>query len=232
MSEQALPSPLRSAPRDRDPLRGQTGRSAPTGKLVGVDNLMTALLEARTAVLADVDLASGPTERLLVRSNLTGTMQLYELDGGSELRQVTRLPEPVYGGHHVPGERRAVIAVDAGGNDAIDLPSRPPRATAQPPSLPWGPETTDGGTKYGHRFAGLSADGRLLAYLADKANGVDFDLWLCDLQRGDHSLVFASGVGANRHRVFRRTGASSRWSGLGRGPSTTTCSWSNWLPVR
>ena len=42
--------------------------------------MITALLEAKSAVLADVDLASGPPERLLVRSNLTGTMQLYELE--------------------------------------------------------------------------------------------------------------------------------------------------------
>ena len=154
---------------------------------------MTALLEARTAVLADVDLASGPTERLLVRSNLTGTMQLYELDGGSELRQVTDLPEPVTTGHYVPGERRAVIAVDAGGNERHQLYLLDLHAAHSRPAGPGDLKPLTEEPKYGHRFAGLSADGRLLAYLSDKANGVDFDLWLCDLQRGDHSLVFASG---------------------------------------
>ena len=47
--------------------------------------------------------------------------------------------------------------------------------------------------KYGHHFAGISADGRLLAYVSNKANGVDFDLWMYDLERAEHSCVFASG---------------------------------------
>ena len=47
--------------------------------------------------------------------------------------------------------------------------------------------------KYGHQFAGISADGRILAYVSNQSNGVDFDLWVCDLGRGDHSRVFASG---------------------------------------
>ena len=89
--------------------------------MVSVYDMITALLEAKSAVLADVDVTSGPPERLLVRSNLTGTMQLYELGGGSGLRQLTELPEPVTTGHYVPGQRRAVIAVDTGGNERHQL---------------------------------------------------------------------------------------------------------------
>jgi dipeptidyl aminopeptidase/acylaminoacyl peptidase len=161
--------------------------------MVSVYDLITALLQAKSAILADVDLASGPPERLLVRSNLTGTMQLYELDGGSGLRQVTDLPEPVATGHYVPGERRAVIAVDTGGNERhqlylLDLEAAVDRPVGTADLKPLTEEP-----KYGHHFAGLSPDGRLLAYLSNKANGVDFDLWVCSLARGDHSCVFASG---------------------------------------
>ena len=47
--------------------------------------------------------------------------------------------------------------------------------------------------KYVHQFAGISPDGRLLAYVSNKANGVDFDLWVCDLGSGEHKCVFAGG---------------------------------------
>ena len=162
-----------------------------------VYDMITALLEAKSAVLADVDLTSGPPERLLVRSNLTGTMQLYELDGGSGLRQLTDLPEPVTTGHYVPGQRRAVIAVDTGGNERhqlylLDLePDR--QSGGDRPAGPGDLEPLTEEPKYGHHFAGISADGQILAYVSNQANGVDFDLWVCDLGRGDHSRVFASG---------------------------------------
>ncbi len=165
--------------------------------MVSVYDMITALLEAKSAFLADVDVTSGPPERLLVRSNLTGTMQLYELDPGSGLRQLTDLPEPVTTGHYVPGQRRAVIAVDRGGNERhqlylLDL-ERDPQAGADRPAGPEDLEPLTEEPKYGHHFAGISADGQLLAYVSNQANGVDFDLWVCDMGRSDHSCVFAGG---------------------------------------
>ena len=97
------------------------GRPPPAGKMVGMYELIIELLQAKAAVLADVDLGSGPPERLLVRSNLTGTMQLYEFEEGSGLCQVTDLPEPVATANYVPGGRQAVIAVDSGGNERHQL---------------------------------------------------------------------------------------------------------------
>src|SRR5947209_18911945 len=90
----------------------------------------SALLHTRAAVLADVDLASDPDERLLVRSDLSGTMQLYELRDG-ELVELTALPEPVAGAHYIPGARRAVLDIDEGGNerhqlDSLDLDAAAP----------------------------------------------------------------------------------------------------------
>ncbi len=48
--------------------------------------------------------------------------------------------------------------------------------------------------RFGHQFAGVSPDGRTLAYVSDRSNGVDFDLWLCDLERDEHRLLHAGGA--------------------------------------
>ena len=174
--------------------------------MIGVDDLFTALLEAKSAVLADVGTGpgqatpeeasspSGPAGRLLVRSNLTGTMQVYELDEGSGLRQVTDLPDPVATAHYVPGRRHAVIAVDSGGDERYQLYLLDLEAAAGGPAQRADLEALTEEPKYGHHFAGLSADGRLLAYVSNKANGIDFDLWLYDMEKGGHTCLFASGA--------------------------------------
>ena len=46
----------------------------------------------------------------------------------------------------------------------------------------------------GHQFAGFSLDGRRLAYVSDRSNGVDFDLWVCDLEHAEHRLLHAGGA--------------------------------------
>jgi dipeptidyl aminopeptidase/acylaminoacyl peptidase len=161
--------------------------------MVCMYELITELLQAKAAVLADVDLGSGPPERLLVRSNLTGTMQLYEFEEGSGLCQVTDLPEPVATGNYVPGGRQAVIAVDAGGNERHQLYLLDLGHAAGRPAGPGDLKPLTDQPKYGHQFAGISPNGGLLAYVSNKANGVDFDLWLCDLRSGEHKCVFAGG---------------------------------------
>ena len=47
-------------------------------------------------------------------------MQLYELASG-DLVELTSLPEPVASAHYVPGARRAVLAIDEGGNERHQL---------------------------------------------------------------------------------------------------------------
>jgi dipeptidyl aminopeptidase/acylaminoacyl peptidase len=46
---------------------------------------------------------------------------------------------------------------------------------------------------HGHHCAGVSPDGRLVAYTSNTANGVDFDLWIVDLASGEHRLLWAGG---------------------------------------
>ena len=152
-----------------------------------------ALLNTRRALLADVDLGAGPLERILARSDLSGTVQAYELTSG-ELVELTTLPEPVASAHYVPGARQAVLAVDTGGNERhqlylLDLDDATRAAVTGFDRL----RALTSDPRFGHQFAGISPDGRTLAYVSNRANGVDFDLWLCDLDRDEHRLLYAGG---------------------------------------
>jgi dipeptidyl aminopeptidase/acylaminoacyl peptidase len=160
-----------------------------------MDDTISALLGTRSALLADVEHGSGTTERLLVRSDLTGTMQLYEFEAPQGLRQVTGLSEPVAAARYVPGERQAVIEVDQGGNERHQLYLVGLQAGSG--STPVGFDGLRALTSqptFGHHLAGLSPDGALVAYVSNKANGVDFDLWVCELATGAHRCLYAGGA--------------------------------------
>lgn len=157
-------------------------------------DLVRALLETKSAVLEDVDPGPAPPDRFLVRSNLTGTMQLHEFSLPAGLRQVTALIEPVGTARYLPRQRRAAIEVDRGGDERyqlylVDLAAAPGR----------GPASLEGLTaltsdhQYGHRLAGVNPDATLVAYLSNKGNGIDFDLWVCDMVSGEHRCVYADG---------------------------------------
>jgi dipeptidyl aminopeptidase/acylaminoacyl peptidase len=152
------------------------------------------LLRMRRALLADVDLGEGAPERVLVRSDVSGTMQLSELVSG-DLVELTSLPEPVASAHYIPGTRRAVLAIDEGGNERhqlylIDLDDAAASIVEGFDRL----RALTSDPRFGHQFAGVSPDGRTLAYVSDRSNGVDFDLWLCDLGRDEHRLLHAGGA--------------------------------------
>jgi dipeptidyl aminopeptidase/acylaminoacyl peptidase len=153
-----------------------------------------ALLRTRRAFLADVDVAGNPPERLLARSDVSGTMQVYELVS-DDLVELTSLPEPVASAHYVPGVRQAVLAIDEGGDERhqlylIDLDD----AAAAPVSGFDRLRALTSDRRFGHSYAGISPDGHTLAYVSDRANGVDFDLWVCDLERGEHRMLHAGGA--------------------------------------
>src|SRR6201987_2073020 len=157
-------------------------------------DLVPALLQTRCALLADVDLDRATGEQLLVRTDASGTMQLHELSAGS-LTELTALPEPVAGAHYVPGARRAVLEVDEGGNERHQLYLLDLDAAAQTAVTGLGQmEALTAEPQFGHHFAGVSPDGRLIAYVSNRANGVDFDLWLCEPASGRHRLLYATGA--------------------------------------
>jgi dipeptidyl aminopeptidase/acylaminoacyl peptidase len=162
-------------------------------------DLVRDLLQTRSTILADVEPrareAPRDTERLLLRSDLPGTMQLYELVHG-ERHQLTALPEPVAGARYVggPGARRAVLEIDQGGNERyglylLDIAAAQSKPVQRIEALV---ALTDD-LRYGHRLAGVSPDGLLIAYLSNRATEVDFDLWLCEIAEGRHRRCWASG---------------------------------------
>jgi acetyl esterase/lipase len=158
-----------------------------------VSELIRELLRTRRALLADVDLSAGASACVLVRSDLRGTFQLYEL-ASDELTELTSLPEPVATAQYVPGTRQAVLAIDAGGNErhqlyVLDLDGAAASIVAGFDRL----RALTSDLRYGHQSAGVAPDGRSLAYVSNRANGVDFDLWVCDIASGEHRLLYAGG---------------------------------------
>jgi dipeptidyl aminopeptidase/acylaminoacyl peptidase len=171
-------------------IAGQNGVVMKTSVL----DRVRALLRTRRTLLADVDRGEDAPERVLARSDASGTVQVYELASG-DLVELTSLPEPVASAHYVPGGRRAVLAIDEGGDERhqlylIDLDDAAAATVAGFDRL----RALTSDPRFGHQFAGVSADGRTLAYVSDRSNGVDFDLWLCDLERDEHSLLHAGGA--------------------------------------
>lgn len=159
-----------------------------------MSDILRALLESRSAFLADVDKTPGAAERLLVRSDLTGTMQLYEHTSPGGLRQLTALPDPVGAASYVPGRRQAVVQVDATGDEhhqlyLVDLDPRvdaPARGRSELRVLTAAPA-------FGHHLAGVAPSGDEIAYVSNRRNGVDFDLWVCELASDEHRPVYTGG---------------------------------------
>ena len=163
------------------------------GREISAD-VVRALLRTRATLLADVDRGTHAPERLLVRSDVPGTMQLYELTDG-ELVQLTALGEPVTTANYLPGTRLAVLAVDHRGNERhqlylIDLDKAASAPVESLDSL----RALTSDPRFGHHLAGIDPQGRWIAYLSNRANGVDFDLWRCELPTDEHRLIYASGA--------------------------------------
>ncbi len=141
------------------------------------------LVEMRTAVPADL---APDGSSALVTSDLGGTMQLYlHEDGVRDLVQLTDMPEPV-GGFFLPASGRILLQMDEGGNELEQLYVVDPEPGAAPQPLVVEPG-------YFHRTPSASRDGRLLAYASNRRNGVDFDIYVRELDSGQERLVFAPG---------------------------------------
>lgn len=145
------------------------------------------LLRLRSATAVDLDVSGN----VLVRSDLTGTFQLYELGSGrGELRRITSFSEPVTG-RYIPGTRSVIVQVDEGGNERhqlyrADLDSPPQESPERLEPLAVAPG-------FAQPLIGVARDGRMIGYVSNRRNGVDFDVYLLDLETGEDRCVYDGG---------------------------------------
>ncbi|MGA2209802.1 MAG: S9 family peptidase [Acidimicrobiales bacterium] len=183
------------------------------------------LLRSRSARALDEDVEG----RLLVASNVPGTYQLYEHAGqlhehvaessaatttaataATDLRQLTDFAEPV-SGRYLPGGRRGVLTMDAGGNERhqlflFDLDDPPGADLSRLEPLTDAPQ-------FVHQLVGVSPDGRLVAFVSNRRNGVDFDVWVMDVATRDERCLYADGGWCQAGSGFSPDG---RWLSVGR----------------
>ena len=139
-------------------------------------------LEIRSAFAINF---SHDASKVLVSSNLSGTMQLYRAPrAGGALTQITDLAEPV-SGIYLPGRDELLVQMDEGGNERVQIyllddvggDLRP--VVHEPDHI--------------HRVGAVTRDGATIGYASNRRNGVDFDVYVHDLVSGDEQLVFDMG---------------------------------------
>lgn len=139
-------------------------------------------LEIRVAYASSI---SPDGSKVLVSSNLTGTMQLYRVPStGGDLIQLTDFAEPVAGGY-LPTEDRILMTMDEGGNERTQIYFLDDDGSDLTKVI-YEPD-------YIHKPGGVTRDGSQLAYASNRRNGVDFDVYVRDLVSGDEKLVFDMG---------------------------------------
>ncbi len=130
-----------------------------------------------------------------MRSDRSGTMQLYELQPGpGDLRRLTHLPDPVARAAYVSGSRSVVVEVDRDGDerhqlfilDLDQLPSAGARSREELTAITRDP-------RFGHHLAGVAPDGSALAFTSNRRNGVDFDLWIHEFASGSQRCLYDAG---------------------------------------
>jgi len=128
---------------------------------------------------------SPDSSKVLVSSNLTGTMQLYTvpLVGGS-LSRITDFEEPV-AGSYLPTSDEILVQKDEGGNERLQIYLMDDDGGNFRPVV-YDPESI-------HRLGGVTRDGASIAYACNRRNGVDFDVFVRVLGTGEERCVFDMG---------------------------------------
>lgn len=123
--------------------------------------------------------------KVLVSSNLTGTMQLYTVPRtGGDLSQITDFEEPV-SGSYLPTTDEILLSIDEGGNERqqiwlMDDTGHDLRKLVYDPD-------------YIHRVGGITRDGSAVAYACNRRNGVDFDVFVRSLGTEEERCVWDRG---------------------------------------
>jgi dipeptidyl aminopeptidase/acylaminoacyl peptidase len=151
---------------------------------------LRSLLEARSTTVLDERTAEDGTTRLLLRSDLPGTAQLYEWSSTGQ-RPLTDLPSPVSSARYIPHGDLVVLASDLGGNERHQLALLDLTDPALGNATKLTPVTDD--PRFVHGLAGVSRDGRRLAFVSNRRNGVDFDVWLHELATGEQRCLYDEG---------------------------------------
>jgi len=123
--------------------------------------------------------------KVLVQSNLTGTMQLYRVPAsGGDLEQITDFDEPVTGAY-LPTSDDVIIQMDVGGNERLQIYQLTNEGNDLT-KLVYDPE-------FIHRVGGISRDGSAFAFACNKRNGVDFDIYVRTFKTAEERRVFDIG---------------------------------------
>ncbi|REF34702.1 S9 family peptidase [Thermasporomyces composti] len=156
--------------------------------------LIRTLLQIPLVEARDVD----DEGRLLVGYDVSGSMQLHEVDHDGTWRQLTALDGPARG-RYLPGQRAVVVEHDAGGNERtqlslLDLDETGAATDGEAndegtDELPLRPLVHD--PRWIHRLAGVRPGGVL--YLTNRRNGVDFDLVHRDVATGEERVLYDGG---------------------------------------
>jgi hypothetical protein len=104
---------------------------------------------------------------------------------GGELTPITAFEEPV-SGRYLPGrEGTLLVQMDEGGNERHQVYLIEEDGSNFRPVI-YEPE-------FIFRAGGVTRDGRRFAYASNRRNGVDFDIYVHDLESGKSEMVFAPG---------------------------------------
>lgn len=168
-------------------------------------SVLADLLRATTTSALDTD-----GHHLLLRSDATGIDQLAEWADGTQ-RPLTAFVERVVGARYRPGHRQVVLESDDGGDErtrlwllGVDGPVASDRDVL--PALTPDPTAV-------HRIAGITRDGRTLAFVSNRRDGTAFDAWLLDLDTREERLLYGDGGWLQPAGGFSPDG---RWLALSR----------------
>ena len=119
-------------------------------------------------------------------SNLTGTSQIYLTSiRGGDIEQLTFYDEPLSFASFSPTKNEIIFGMGKGGDERtqlflFDVSPKSIRAITNKPD-------------FIYRWGGWSRDGKFITYSSNERNGIDFDVYVMDLESGVTRMAFDQG---------------------------------------